>query len=92
MNPLILESPPEPAAESVMKTCGKCVHFAPHTDPFTKRVHPSKAGKCEWRPAAWPMCVLRAVWGAPALLPSLTRTTIYRGTNAADCQCFKLKP
>lgn len=60
----------EPQAQTpVVKICGNCRHFRPHVDPVTKRVHPSKLGRCGWEHGAdtpLPMASYggRTVWDA----------------------------
>lgn len=72
--------------------CGECVHFIPHRDPTTNRVHPSKAGRCGWKmpKVVWPMAFLRAGYGygheedpRPPYAVS-----VWKDTNAKTCQCF----
>lgn len=92
MDTLTLESEkvPTPTHVAVKPVCGACVHYQPHRDIQTGRVHPSKPGRCGWEMPEfeWPIAYICRAWGRDQL-PSFNPSYVYRDTNAAACKCFK---
>ena len=85
----------EPQAQTpVVKTCGNCRHFRPHVDKVTKRVHPSKPGRCGWEHGVgWPMPMARrfagdTVWEAVCRLGS---APVFAMECADGCKCWDEK-
>lgn len=70
--------------------CGHCVHFQPYRDEVTKRVHPSKRGRCGWKPTIqWAMAYRRSGYNYgreqdPVIYPC----AVWKHTDAATCACF----
>ena len=75
--------------EPTVPTCGDCVHFLPHRDPVTRRIHPSKPAECAWRPPQikWPQCYDTRGLFAPY------RSTTWAQRPASHCPQFSpIKP
>ena len=73
----------------VEKVCGDCVHYRPHRDDQTGRVHPSKWGRCGWKPPriTWPMAFKKSDFGEPQD-PFFTSSQVFTDTRAERCECF----
>jgi len=87
-NCLILE--PEPASKpKPIPVCGNCKHFQPYRDPATNHIHPTKKGRCGWRPdIKWPMAFRRAGLGRQEEDPRIYPVSVWKDTDAKTCACF----
>ena len=84
----------EPQAQKpLVKTCGNCRHFKPYVDQATKRVHPSKPGRCGWEHGVGlPMPIVS--FGGETVWDAIIRHGMIspgRWQDAQDCKCWEEK-
>ena len=74
--------------------CGNCTHYHPHRDSQTGRVHPSKQGRCGWKPnIKWPMVYRRNGYGWREQDPLVYPVGgVWKHTDAKTCACFSPNP
>lgn len=69
--------------------CGNCNLYEPHRDSQTGRVHPSKEGRCGWKPnIKWSMAYRRNGFGWPDQDPIVYPVGVWKNTDAKTCACF----
>lgn len=69
--------------------CGDCSHFLPYRDPQTGRIHPTKQGRCGWKPnIKWSMAYRRNGFGSREEDPIVSPGPVWKHTNAKTCGCF----
>jgi hypothetical protein len=75
------------------KICGNCIHYEPHRDGITKRIHPSQPGSCSWKPNInWAMAYRRNNYYRSEHDPVFhVQMSIYKQTDAQTCKCFETK-
>lgn len=79
-------------APGVSAICGNCTHYEPHRDSQTGRVHPSKQGRCVWKPnLKWPMAYRRNGYGCHEQDPIICPVKVWKHTDAKTCACFSPK-
>ena len=75
------------------RSCGLCKYFEPHRDPETKRVHPSKQGRCGWEmpEITWPLAYRRVGYGYGREQdpPKPYAAGIWKDTDAKSCACYE---
>jgi hypothetical protein len=69
--------------------CGNCSHYEPYRDSQTGRVHPSKQGRCGWKPnIKWAMAYRRNGFGWREQDPTVYPVGVWKHTDAKTCACF----
>ena len=87
-----LELTAEVAATPAPAVCGNCKFFEPHLGFKTKRVHPSKEGRCGWKPnIKWALAYRRNGYGWQEQDPRLNAVGVWKWTDATTCACFTNK-
>jgi hypothetical protein len=76
-------------AAPCLAICGNCKHYEPYRDSQTGREHPSKQGRCGWKPNInWPMAYRRKGYGWGEQVPLLYPVGVWPDTDASSCACF----
>jgi hypothetical protein len=77
------------AAAPCSAICGNCTHYEPHRDSQTGRVHPSKKGRCKWKPnIKWAMAYRINGFGGREQDPMVYPVGVWKHTDAKTCACF----
>lgn len=87
---LVADQPTQRVEEPLTVVCGNCQHYRPFRGAETGRVHPSKAGTCNWQPQVkWPMSIRR--FGFSEKDPAFERIKVHKDLAAESCQCYVQK-
>lgn len=77
------------SASDCSAICGNCNHYEPHRDSQTGRIHPSKQGRCGWKPnIKWAMAYRRNGYGWREQDPMVYPVGVWNHTDAKTCACF----